>query len=218
MASGVYELHRCLEAVRLGTGCAAGAPQSTYKASVTHGRKSMNKLRIFPFLFLLFPLFATTTMAQGFPWDDFKPHTLAEIVKIDEREINDSVKQNRLIFHGDMFLSVVRVKYTGKRRAMSDTKKEVLKMWGQSFSIPHAEEYAAMYEEDMLFTENGVEYWLPVQKQVLPYFAKELKEGEDVNIYIVRAGGICSKKVCDWLFLVEEFQKPKEGVPGKGNA
>ncbi|HVG19400.1 MAG TPA: hypothetical protein VNI02_10125 [Blastocatellia bacterium] len=169
----------------------------------------MNQFRLFLFSFLLLPFFVVHTVAQDFPWDDFKPRTLAEIVKIDEREINASVQEKRLIFHADMFLSVIKVKYTGKRRAMSDTKKEMLKMWGQSFSIPNAEEYAAMYEEDMLFTENGVEYWLPVQKKVLPHFAKELKEGEYVNIYIVRAGGICSRKVCDWFFLVEEFQKPK---------
>jgi len=169
----------------------------------------MTQFRLLLFSILLWPLFATTALAQGFPWNDFKPRTLAEIVKMDDREINDSVKENRLIFHGDMLLSVVKVKYTGKRRAMSDTKKEALRRWGQAFSIPNAEEYASLYEEDMLFTEGGVEYWLPVQKRVLPHFPEELKEGEEVDIYIVRAGGICSKKVCDWLFLVEEFQKPK---------
>ena len=169
----------------------------------------MNHFRPLLFSILWWPLFAATTMAQGFPWNDFKPRTLAEIVKIDAREIQDSVRQNRLIFHGDMLLSVIRVKYTGKRRPMSGTKREVLRMWGQTFSIPNAAEYTSFYEEDLLFTEGGVEYWLPVQKKVLPHFAEELKEGEEVDIYIVRAGGICRKKVCDWLFLVEEFQKPK---------
>lgn len=172
-------------------------------------RKNMIRMRLF--FFLAFFLLTTTVslFAQGFPWQDFQPRTLAEIIKIDEKEINDSVRQNRLIFHGDMLLSVISVKYTSKIRTMSQTKKDTVKMWAQTMSVPNAEEYAAMYEEDVLFTENGVEYWLPVQKKVLPHFAKELKEGEDVNLYIVRAGGICSKKLCDWLFLVEEFQKPR---------
>jgi hypothetical protein len=150
------------------------------------------------------------SFAQGFPWDDFKPRTLKEIVSLDAEEIKDSEKQNRVILHADMLLSVVRVKYTGKSRSISKTKKEFLQQWAQTFT-GDGEKYAAMYEEDLLFTESGVDYWLPVQKRVTPHFAKELKEGEDVDLYLVRAGGVCSKKVCDWFFLVEEFQKPKTG-------
>jgi hypothetical protein len=172
----------------------------------------MSKPLILLLLILLSPLFTSTTFAQGFPWDDFKRRTLKEIVSIDAKEINDSERENRVIFHADMLLSVIRVKYTGKSRAVSDVKKDFLKMWAKTFSL-NTDEYAALYEKDLLFTENGVEYWLPVQNPVIPYFAKELKEGEEVDIYIVRAGGVCKKKVCDWLFLVEEFQKPKATSP-----
>lgn len=168
----------------------------------------MNKVRFLFLLSLTLSLFASASFAQGFPWDDFKRRTLKEIVSIDAKEIRDSERENRVIFHADMLLSVVRVKYTGKSRPISDVKKGFLKTWAQTFS-QNAEEYAANYERDFLFTEGGVEYWLPVQKKVSAYFPKELKEGDDVDIYIVRAGGVCSKKVCDWLFLVEEFQKPK---------
>ena len=168
----------------------------------------MSKSRILFLFTLMFPVFVSTSYAQGFPWDDFKPRTLKEIVAIDAKEIKDSERENRVIFHADMFFSVIRVKYTGKSRSISDAKKDFLKKWAQTFS-QNADEYAAHYEKDMLFTEGGVEYWLPVQKKVIPYFSKELKEGEEVDIYIVRAGGVCSKQVCDWLFLVEEFQKPK---------
>ena len=170
--------------------------------------KNMSKSRILLLLILMLPWFASTSFAQDFPWDDFKSRTLKDIVSIDAREINDSERENRVIFHADMLLSVIRVKYAGKSRTMSEVKKDFLKKWAQTFT-ENAEAYASHYEDDLLFVENGVEYWLPVQKKVIPYFQKELKVGEDVDIYIVRAGGVCSKKVCDWLFLVEEFQKPK---------
>lgn len=174
--------------------------------------KLMIKSRILLLLILVSPLLASTCLAQGFPWDDFKRRTLKEIVSLDAQEIQDSEQQKRVIFHGDMLLSVVRVKYTGKSRALSDVKKDVLKKWAQTFA-QNGGEYAAHYERDFLFTEDGVEYWLPVQKQVSAYFPKELKDGDEIDIYIVRAGGICSKKACDWLFLVEEFQKPKAKSP-----
>jgi hypothetical protein len=172
----------------------------------------MNKSRILLFLILVAPLFTSTSSAQDFPWDDFKRRTLKEIVSIDAKEINESERKGRIILHADQLLSVIRVTYTGKTRPISVTKKELLTMWAKTFAQV-SDEYAAQYEKDMLFTENGVEYWLPVQKKVLPYFQKELEEGEDVDIYIVRAGGLCSKKVCDWFFLVEEFLKPKSTSP-----
>jgi hypothetical protein len=174
--------------------------------------KLMSKSRILLLLILISPLFTSTCFAQGFPWDDFKRRTLKEIVSLDAREIQDSERQKRVIFHADMLLSVIRVKYTGKSRPLSDVKKDFLKKWAQTLA-QNADEYAAHYEQDFLFKEDGVEYWLPVQKQVSAYFPKELKEGDEIDIYIVRAGGICSKKVCDWLFLVEEFQKPKLNSP-----
>ena len=172
----------------------------------------MSKSRILTLLIFTPTLFNSIAFAQGFPWDDFKRRTLKEIVNIEATEIRDSERENRVIFHADMLLSVIRVKYTGKSRPISDVKRDSLKKWVATFT-GNGEEYAAHYEKDMLFTEDGVEYWLPVAKQVIPYFSKELKEGEEVDLYIVRAGGICSKKLCDWLFLVEEFQKPKVNSP-----
>ena len=155
----------------------------------------MSKLRSLFLLTLISPLFVSSSFAQGFPWDDFKRRTLKEMVSIDAKEIQDSERENRVIFHADMLLSVIRVKYMGKSRPISDVKKDFLKKWAQTFA-GNAEAYAAHYERDFLFTEGGVEYWLPVQKKVSTHFPKELKEGEEVDIYIVRAGGVCSKKVC----------------------
>src|SRR5205823_1550506 len=117
---------------------------------------------------------ASASFAQGFPWNDFKPRTLKDIINIDAKEIKDSERENRVIFHADMLLSVVRVKYTGKTRPISDVKKDFLIKWSQTFTQNTAD-YASHYETDVLFTENGIEYWLPVQKQVIPYFQKELK-------------------------------------------
>ncbi len=167
----------------------------------------MRKLTILTLSTILAGLSFVSVNAQGFPWGDFKSRTLKDIVNSDAKEIEDSMKRTSLIVHGDMLFSVVRVKYTGKNRQISSVKKELLQNWGKMFG--QTDKYLANYETDYLFTESGVEYWLPVQKKVSAYFPKELKEGDDLDIYLVRVGGVCIKKECDWLFLVEEFQKPK---------
>ena len=163
------------------------------------------KLALFTALILLCSCISVG--AQGFPWNDFGRRTLADIVKIDEREIADSVKMPRVIAHADKLLSVVRVKYSGKSRPISSAKMDAFrKYWIPLFAD---NSYAELYENDFLFTEGETEYWLPVQKKVSSYFAKELSPGDDVDIYLVRAGGICEKRKCDWLFLVEEFKRPQ---------
>ena len=61
----------------------------------------MSKSRILLLLTLIFSVFVSTSYAQGFPWDDFKPRTLKEMVAIDAKEIEDSERVNRVIFHAD---------------------------------------------------------------------------------------------------------------------
>jgi hypothetical protein len=144
---------------------------------------------------------------QAFPWGDFARRSLANIVQIDEREIAASEKRPSVIAHADKLLSAVRVKYTGKSRPISEAKMEVFKKYWLPLFARDSPAYADLYENDFLFLENGVEYWLPVQKRVSSYFAKELSAGDEIDVYLVRAGGICEKRKCDWLFLVEEFRR-----------
>ena len=167
----------------------------------------MYELRNVVCLTLVFYMFVTAASAQGFPWQDFKPRTLKDILKLDTREIEDSMQRNSLIMHADPLFSVVKVKYSGKNRPISPLKKDLLTNWAKTMG--HPEDYKTNYERDYMFYESGLDYWLPVQKKVSSYFLKELKEGDDIAIYLVRVGGVCIKKECDWLFLVEEYQKPK---------
>jgi hypothetical protein len=85
------------------------------------------KLALLTALVVLF--LCISTPSQGFPWNDFGRRTLADIVKIDEREIADSEKQPRIISHADKLLSVVRVKYSGKSRPISPAKMDAFKKY-----------------------------------------------------------------------------------------
>lgn len=155
-------------------------------------------------------LFCGKAYSQGFPWDDFKPRTLKEIVAMEADVEQRDRKENNVVFHGNMLLSRVRVVYKGQSRPISKVKKEMIRNWAKMMGNP--EEYAENYESDFLFTEDSVDYWLPVQKKVSSYFEKELRVGDAVDLYLVRAGGIRTGGKWDWLLLVEEFQKPKDSA------
>jgi hypothetical protein len=66
-----------------------------------------------------------------------------------------------------------------------------------------------LFESEFLFTEGAQEYWLPMQEPVTS-FNKNLKKGDAVDLYLIRSGGLRVKDKADWIFLIEEFQKPKE--------
>jgi len=165
----------------------------------------MNRILLFPAVILLA---CAGTFGQGFPYQDFTRRTLNDIVTGDDREIKMSASKNMLILHADPYLSVVSVKYTGKSRSMSRAKLTLLAQWARTLGYPS--DYAALYDTDFQFFEGDKEYWLPVQTKVSSYFPKELKEGDFIDVYLTRAGGVCMKaQTCDWLYLVEEYVKPK---------
>ena len=159
------------------------------------------------FLFFSVMLSGSLAYGQGFPWDDFKPRTLKEIVNMEADVDQRNQKENNIVFHANILPSKVRVTYTGTSRPISKVKKEMIGNWAKMLGNP--ESYAEHYESEFLFLENSVEYWLPVQKQVSVYFEKELKKEDVVDLYLVRAGGIRTAGKWDWMLLIEEFQKPK---------
>ena len=160
------------------------------------------------FLLLTFP----QANAQDFPWNDFERRTLQELVKINVAEDTDNLERypdkGQLVFRGKIMPSVVRVTYTGQFRGISTVRKKFIELWAGSYT--QTPDYANLFASEFLFKEGAQEYWLPVQKQVAKHFDEELKKGDAVDLYLVRPGGLRDKDRPDWVFLVEEFQKPKD--------
>lgn len=140
--------------------------------------------------------------------DDYKPRTLKEVTTKASGAESLGNKEETMIVEADILPSRVRVTHTGSARPIPQIKKEVLHQWARRYagSIEH---YTAPYETEMLFTENGTEYWLAVRKQSLPNLEKELKKGEAVDLYLIRVGAARIGDKWEWMLLVESFQKPK---------
>lgn len=140
--------------------------------------------------------------------DDYKSRTLKEVTTKASDAESLGNKEETMIVEADILPSRVRVTYNGSARPIPQIKKEVLLQWARRYagSIEH---YTKPYETEMLFTENGTEYWLAVRKQSLPQFEQELKKGEAVDLYLIRMGAARIGDKWEWMLLVESFQKPK---------
>jgi hypothetical protein len=138
-------------------------------------------------------------------WGNYQPRTLNQIIKQHAGLVIFERPPAQLIFNGDPLPSKVKVTYTAKVRKITPTRKAFILDWCKSQRL--SEESGAVFEEELLFKEGDVEYWLPVQKQVIPHFKEELKPGEEVKLYVIWIGGRQESGVPDWVFLVNEFEK-----------
>jgi hypothetical protein len=121
-----------------------------------------------------------------------------------ERNPGSTTELKLFGFSGDPLKTKVRVKYTGSVRDMPKVRAEMISYWGKSRSIDL--KYINLFKQEMLFMEGADEHWLPVQTQLLPFFEKEVKKGDYINLFTVWVGYHVMKERVDWIFLVNEFQ------------
>jgi hypothetical protein len=140
--------------------------------------------------------------------DDYRSRTLKEVATKGAGAESRRNKEETMIINADILPSRVRATYTGLARPLPQIKKEVLRQWARLYA-GFPEGYTEPYETEMLFTESGTEYWLAVRKKSLPSFKQELKQGEAVDLYLIRVGA--AKVAGEWesMLLIENFQKPK---------
>jgi hypothetical protein len=138
-------------------------------------------------------------------WDKYEPRTLSQIIRQHSKAVADEKARVQLFFTADVFPSRVRVTYVGEMRKISLTRKNFIAEWAKTRKVP--QDLVGLFEEEVLFKEGQTEYWLPVQKQVIPYFKEELKAGEKVDLYLIWIGARRESEVSDWVFLVNEFEK-----------
>ena len=157
-------------------------------------------------LALIFTLWITIVIcvhAQNkFPYEEYDPRTLAELVEHGVANNNDYKDTKQIMIDAKPFYSAVRVKFTGTSRPLSDAKKNLFKMWQGTLQIDP--KVLDQLDKEYLFKECDREYWIPVQKQVAAYFPKELKEGDTITLYLMIVGGVKEKEGWDIIFLTNE--------------
>ena len=163
------------------------------------------------FLALFVALFVSQAFAQN-NWDNYEPRTLKEItttiaaksLKNPDVLIQNDKKDVSIILSYNSFPSRVKATYTGESRKVSDQRKELIAAWLKTIGKP--KELLDLFENEYLFVEDKVEYWLPVQKKVASYFKDELKKGDTVTIFVAWLGARKQAKDVDYVFLMNEFE------------
>jgi hypothetical protein len=144
-----------------------------------------------------------------FPYDQFAPRTVAELVRAGAGAISldtDPTKVHMMI-DAKPFESAIRLTYVGTSRPVPPERRQVFDMYQKSMQ-PKVD-ITSLVDNEYLFRECDTDYWIPVEKQVAAYFPKELKTGDMITVYLIVIGGIkvTAKDPYQPVFLIEEFRK-----------
>ena len=171
-------------------------------------------------LFLLLLSLTATMLAYGQgpkkprTEEDYHPRTLRELSALQPPAFAQALKERdnqdlAVIVHGELLPSRVKVVYEGTTRPLIQMKKDVILSWSNQFAGA-PEFYTRPYQTEMLFTENGENYWLAVRTESVPKFEEELKKGEAVELFLIKMGNFRIERTDDKLepvILIEKYVK-----------
>ena len=140
----------------------------------------------------------TPTTVQGL--GKYKSTTLIDIIQRFSDEVS-GLDAGVTLYFSESYK--VRVIYTGKFRPI---RQCAISLWNIYRGVQGLKGFDGVYKNEALFVENEVEYWMPVQEQVIPYFKDEVEENQEVNLYIAWLG-MYHQDSChmDWIFFDVDF-------------
>lgn len=99
------------------------------------------------------------------------------------------------------FLKMITVVINqGETREIEAGVSEFVQFWIKSFKLQST--VASLYSQEVRVQEDGRDYWLPIQTQLLKPFRSEVVRGKPVTLYVVFVG--CTKNRP--VFLITEFE------------
>jgi hypothetical protein len=162
-------------------------------------------LRICALITVLLTATAESGRAQS-DWSRYKPGTIGAIIELHDSTIRAEWNASRVPgehFSGDDFATVATVVYKGDSKPLDPLRHQILSRWG--LTMRRDSSIAKDFHREYLFQEGERELWLPVQDVVASYFAKELKPGQPVRLYVMFLGAYYAGQEIIWTFIVNEF-------------
>ncbi|HEY7785732.1 MAG TPA: hypothetical protein VIB00_13455 [Pyrinomonadaceae bacterium] len=160
-------------------------------------------------LFFIYNLAYTQETAPGVKRprtpDDYQVRTIKDLAIASDDPDGRGNKEETMIVHPALLPSRVRVTYTGSSREALGIKKEVLRQWARLYA-GSPEGYTKPYQKEMLFLEGEKKYWLAVRDDALARIRNELKQGEEVDLYLIRVGAAKVAEEWELMLLVENFR------------
>lgn len=139
---------------------------------------------------------------EAFQKSAYKNLALSETI---DKNIKPSDGENDFVIDSRQLKNKATVVFTGEVRNIGDKKLEFIKHWLETQDMPLG--IANLLTNEVRFTQDGKDYWMPIRKSILDEMQTKIKKGDTVEIHTILAGGIVAKDNTDWIFVVGEFTR-----------
>jgi len=145
------------------------------------------------------------TTQQKFDYSKYHPSKLTDIAKEHDKSLELDSKNAP---PGKAFICIeaapnairVKAEFCNEFRTPSEEHMKMVKSWLKA--LGH-EKYIGLFQHEVKLREDDIEYWLPIQEQLIPFLQREINTGEIAEFYIVYYGAYNF----DHVFVINEFQK-----------
>jgi hypothetical protein len=139
--------------------------------------------------------------------EDYQAGTLKELAAKLSSPDSRGNKMETMIVDPDLSPTRVKVTYAGLTRRTPQAKAEVIRQWARLYA--GALETYKPYEVDVLFTEDGKQYWLTFTQKKLTKFWDSKQSSKPVDLFLIRMGALKTGDKWEPVVLVESFQESK---------
>ena len=165
----------------------------------------------------IFAVVAAIAASAQFAYDDYKPSTLGDVFAIGEKQCGGSVQNTATIAIGKQTFGAaiatgkkafrVEASWNGETRQTSDDILALIKLYDEVLKPNLTKEvsFRDMFKTEVLVTDNGREFWLPIQEHILEAFIKEVGPVKKVRLYVLYLG-CTAKKPVPVAVVISEFQ------------
>jgi hypothetical protein len=142
---------------------------------------------------------------REFDYERYHPSKLIDVTKEYDKVIEGDLKN---VSRGNAFILIealsravrVNAAFSNEFRIPTEEHITVVKAWLKASNL---EKYLDLFQHEVKIREDNIEYWLPIQGQLLPFLQKEINPGEIAEFYIVYFGAYNY----DHVFVINEFRK-----------
>lgn len=172
----------------------------------------------------IFAVVAAIPASAQFAYNDYKPSTLGDVFAIGEKQCEEVTQNTVTIAIGQQTFGAaiatgkkafrVEASWNGKTRQISNDISTLIRLYEEVLrpNLTKEVSFRDIFKTEILVTDSGREFWLPIQEHILNAFKEEVGPVKKVRLYVLYLG-CTAKKPVPVAVVINEFQAARVKKP-----
>ncbi len=142
-------------------------------------------------------------------WDDYTPGSIAGVVAHERGHVIRSLgdpPDGAMVISQQSFPTRAVLQYEDSIRPTPEARLQLIAHWVKAVHLPP--QVPQTFVTQVLFREDTLDVWLPVQTALIPAFRDELRRGDRVSLWVSYVGAERPPRATaiDWVFVVNAWR------------